>query len=557
MLVILAPRAARADELDAGVADAKPAHKGTTGDTLAAIRDRGELLWGADAQGGAPYIFQDPRDPNHIVGFEVDVADALADKLGVKARPVQGQWEKLLELLERGDFDVAINGIEVNDEKLRVCELSNPYYVAAEKLTVRAADANAPRDLATVTGRPAGTLPSSTAERILGRAGADVHTYDGGQDDIYKDLLLKRTDAVLLDEPISKYYGAIEPELRVVDGSFGEVRYAAAVKKGDVALKAAIDSALADLAADGTLKKIYLRWGLWNPETAALFHDPDAASATSLAASTVAEGWEAWRAAVGKRPPFWQRVRTQYPAMIGLFAKGAAVTLTVCVLAMLLAVLLGALLAVTRSFAPTLRDLSLEVASGSIVGILGKSGAGKSTLLRVLSGLDSFERGSIDVGGVTVAAASSGARATSLRGRVGLVFQSLELFPHLTVLENVLLAPVKIHGKPGSKSLKQALKLLRELDVADKAKEHPEALSGGQKQRVAIVRALMVEPQVLLYDEPTSALDPELKAEVGKTLTRVAESTGMTQVVVTHDPKLADSVCKAVFVLEDGQLKRK
>jgi polar amino acid transport system substrate-binding protein len=316
-------------------------------DTLVAVKERGELLWGADAQGGAPFIFQDPRDPNHLVGFEVDVADAVAAKLGVKARPVQGAWDKLLELLARGDFDVALNGIELTDDKLRVCLLSDAYYVAAERLTVRRDDGKAPRSLDDVKGRPVGTLPGSLAERILQRAGADVRTYDGGQDDIYNDLVLKRTDAVLLDDPITKYYGAIEPSLVVVDGSFGSVSYAAAVRKGDDKLKAAIDDALHALARDGTLRRIYEKWGLWNSETAALTGDPDATS------STMAEAWEAWRAAVGKKPPFLELVRTQYPSMMGLFARGAGITLAACVLAMALAIVLGVLLAVSRSFGPS------------------------------------------------------------------------------------------------------------------------------------------------------------------------------------------------------------
>ncbi len=321
-------------------------------DTLAEIRSRGELLWGADAQGGAPYIFQDPRDPNHLVGFEVDVADAIAARLGVRARPVQGPWDNLLELLARGDFDVALNGIEVSDDKLQVCELTTPYYVAAERLTVRRDDPRAPATMEALTGRVAGTLPGSMAERILRRAGADVRTYDGGQDDIYKDLLLKRSDAVLLDNPITQYYGAIEPTLRVVDGSFGEVRYAAAVRKGDVALQQALDGALAALAKDGTLRGIYRRWGLWNKETAAVLHDEAHAPASARPDPGEAQAWEAWREAMGKRPPFLERLRDEYPSMMGLFARGAGLTVVVCVLAMALAVILGVVLAVMRSFAP-------------------------------------------------------------------------------------------------------------------------------------------------------------------------------------------------------------
>ena len=110
---------------------------GSRADTLASIRQRHQLRWGMDAQGGAPYVFQSPMDPNLLVGFEVDLADAIAQRLGVRAVPVQGQWEQLLDLLNRGDFDIAMNGIEVADEKKRLCVLSKPYFAAAERLTVR------------------------------------------------------------------------------------------------------------------------------------------------------------------------------------------------------------------------------------------------------------------------------------------------------------------------------------------------------------------------------------------------------------------------------------
>jgi ABC-type polar amino acid transport system ATPase subunit len=202
--------------------------------------------------------------------------------------------------------------------------------------------------------------------------------------------------------------------------------------------------------------------------------------------------------------------------------------------------------------AATLQDLSFSVDGGRIVGLLGKSGAGKSTLLRCLSGLDGFDGGSIVVDGVRV----EGDNVSALRGRVGFVFQSLELFPHLSVLENCCLAPVVVKGSLREAAREQARGLLKSLhvDVAEDA--HPESLSGGQKQRVAIVRALMMEPRVLLYDEPTSALDPSLKAEVGKTLKEVAERTGMTQLVVTHDPAWAFDVCDEVYVLDNGGLTK-
>lgn len=199
----------------------------------------------------------------------------------------------------------------------------------------------------------------------------------------------------------------------------------------------------------------------------------------------------------------------------------------------------------------TLRELSFSVGAGRIVALLGKSGAGKSTLLRCLSGLDGFDSGAIVVDGVSV---GGGGAPDALRGRVGFVFQSLELFPHLTVLENCVLAPIVVKGADRAAMVLKAKEFLRDLQVDVDDGAHPQSLSGGQRQRVAIVRALMMEPRVLLYDEPTSALDPSLKAEVGKTLKEVAERTGMTQLVVTHDPAWARSVCDEVLELKDGAL---
>ncbi len=302
--------------------------------------------WGADAQGGAPYVFQDPMDPNRLVGFEVELADLLAKRLGRTATPVYGPWDKLLPLLVRGDFDAALNGIEVAEEKKRVVLLSRPYFAAAEVLTVRRGDAAAPRTLEALKGRPVGTLPGSMAQRILERAGADVRTYDGGQDEVYSDLKLGRTDAVLLDEPVARYYGELEAELESVHGDFGVVEYAVALRPEDTSELARIDAALDALIRDGTLRALYERWGIWSPQTARLFGDADARPRTP------AVEYDRWRAAVGKLPPFWERLRTRYPSLVPLFAKGAGLTLLVSLAAMALAVALGMSLAMARRYGP-------------------------------------------------------------------------------------------------------------------------------------------------------------------------------------------------------------
>lgn len=304
------------------------------------------MRWGADGQGGAPYVFQDPMDPTRLVGFEVELAELLAKRLGTTSHPVAAPWDKLLELLARGDFDLALNGIEVAEEKKRVVRLSRPYFASAEVLTVRRGDARAPRTLEALAGRKIGTLPGSLAERIAQRYGADVRTYDGGQDEIYDDLKLGRTDAVLLDETIAHYYGELDDTFETVRGDFGVVEYAIAVRLDDAERLEQLDRALEALQRDGSLRTLYERWGLWTPAVARLFGDG------AIDPRTPALEFERWRAAVGHLPPFWERVRTRYPSYLPSFAKGAALTVVTSVLAMGLAIALGVLLALGRRFGP-------------------------------------------------------------------------------------------------------------------------------------------------------------------------------------------------------------
>jgi polar amino acid transport system substrate-binding protein len=322
-------------------------------DGLAAVRARGELLWGADAHGGAPYVFQDATDPDRTIGFEVELMDAVARHLGVRARLVQGPWDKLLELLARGSFDVAVNGLEESDDKRSVARLTRPYAIAPQRLTVRRDDPRAPSSLLDVQDRKIGCLPGSLAERVLRARGADARSYDT-QDDIYQDVVLGRTDGAVADEAIALYYGDVEPRLVTLPADLGTLRYVMAVRRDDTALHTALDDAIVALAQDGTLRAIYERWGLWNQETAALLGDPDPTPRTPATALLL------WQQAVGEKPPFWTRVRERYPAMMPLFAHGALLTLAVSLLAMLLAVGLGLLLAAARAFGPRpLRWLSV------------------------------------------------------------------------------------------------------------------------------------------------------------------------------------------------------
>jgi len=205
---------------------------------------------------------------------------------------------------------------------------------------------------------------------------------------------------------------------------------------------------------------------------------------------------------------------------------------------------------------PTLKGLSFDLPAGTLTALLGRSGAGKSTVLRCVMGLEPFESGSIEVDGVVVRGTTEVAESErrlqleAARAKLGLVFQSFELFPHLTALENCTLAPRRVKGLGQAAAESKAKDLLVQLGLEHRITAYPEQLSGGQKQRVAIARALAMEPNVLLYDEPTSALDPSMKLEVLQTLKRV-DATGVTQVVVTHDLALARGV-EYVCVLDHG-----
>jgi len=198
--------------------------------------------------------------------------------------------------------------------------------------------------------------------------------------------------------------------------------------------------------------------------------------------------------------------------------------------------------------------VSFDVAEGGLAAVLGASGAGKTTLLRCLSGLEPFDRGVVDVGGRVVIASEAARRGPSpLRGWVGLVFQTFELFPHLSVLDNCLLAPVRVRGESRAVAEERARAHLHRLGLGTKVDAWPDHLSGGQRQRAAIARALTMQPRVLLYDEPTSALDVSLRNEVIEALRDVREAN-ITQLVVTHDLRLVREATETVVVLDRGRV---
>ncbi|WP_443114666.1 amino acid ABC transporter ATP-binding protein [Herbaspirillum seropedicae] len=198
-----------------------------------------------------------------------------------------------------------------------------------------------------------------------------------------------------------------------------------------------------------------------------------------------------------------------------------------------------------------LRGVSFQVARGEVVAIIGKSGSGKSTALRCINRLEQIDAGQISVCGHALHAAGLDPRG--LRRDVGIVFQGYNLFPHLTVLQNITLGPTAVKRMPADQAQTLAQQVLARVGLADKAGAYPEQLSGGQQQRVAIARSLALQPQLMLFDEVTSALDPELTGEVLKVMEQMA-SEGMTMILVTHEMAFARRVADQVIFMHQGQV---
>jgi polar amino acid transport system ATP-binding protein len=203
-----------------------------------------------------------------------------------------------------------------------------------------------------------------------------------------------------------------------------------------------------------------------------------------------------------------------------------------------------------------LRGVSFELGAGKVLGIIGPSGSGKTTLLRCMNGLERLTEGAFECGGVRLEAGLTlkeyARRVKELRRHVGMVFQHFYLFPHLSVLDNIAEAPVHVLKRPRAEAEAQAVILLEQVGLRGSSRRYPESLSGGEQQRVAIVRALAMKPEVLLFDEPTSALDPRRSNELAGTLRGLVEQ-GQTMVIVTHSMKFLEDVADRVLYMEAGE----
>ncbi len=298
-------------------------------DTLADVRARGEIVWGGDLQGGEPYVFEDPRDPSHIVGFEVDIAAALARELGLRrARFLQVQWSNLVPTLERGDIDLALNGLEDTPERRGRLLVSRPYFVFHEVLAVRS---GAPyRGLDDLKGKRVGTLNQTYALELLQARPVEPVLYEG-QEEPYLDLQAGRVDAVFLDHIIAERYGCPLAGITCIGEGMPRGAYIIGMRRADASLAAAVDAALGRIVASGELRRILESWHLWD--------DAQPALATGDA------GEIAGREGAGALPAGPTSVDGH---QFELFLQGAAVTVLLSVAAFAIAMPLGMSLAAAR-----------------------------------------------------------------------------------------------------------------------------------------------------------------------------------------------------------------
>jgi polar amino acid transport system substrate-binding protein len=302
-----------------------------------------ELVWAADAEGGAPYTFPDPRNPAQLIGFEVDLANALAARIGRQARFQQNQWDGLVPGLERGEYDVVINGLEITADRAEKINFSNPYFYSTLTITRRVDDERV-RAFEDLRGMRVGVLKVTFAERYVQKLGnVTLRSYDG-QVQPFIDLALNRLDAVVMDTPIALYY-ANGPQVKNIELPSARMAFGIGIRKNNVDLLQQINTALDSMKQDGTLHKIYTDWGIYNAATAQAFGDREPV------ANDLAPRYREYLDAIRTEHTFRQRLE-QYEQYLPLLAQGALVTLELSVLSMAIAIGLGLFLAVVRVFGP-------------------------------------------------------------------------------------------------------------------------------------------------------------------------------------------------------------
>ncbi|HEU0184614.1 MAG TPA: ABC transporter substrate-binding protein/permease, partial [Blastocatellia bacterium] len=286
-------------------------------------------------------------NPREIIGFEVDLMDAVSKHLNRKSVFVQNQWDGLIPGLQRGNYDLAVNGIEITDDRKQQVDFSIPYYACGEQLSVRVEE-NSINSLADLKGKAVGTLKASLAQRILEREGGiEVRSYEN-QNNAYDDLALGRLQAVLMDWPIAVYYSKPNPKLKFVGAGIERMEYSIAVRKEDTELLKQVNDALLALIKSGELRRIYEKWGIWNGETDQLF----ARISSSSGQGQPGQIYEEFTQNITKKLTWRERLGRYKSYLPPLLLIGAPMTLLISVLGMAVAIVIGLAVALIYLYAP-------------------------------------------------------------------------------------------------------------------------------------------------------------------------------------------------------------
>lgn len=318
------------------------------------------LKWGGDSEGGAPFIFQNPDNPEVIIGFEVDLVNRLAQELGMTPEFVQNQWDGLVPGLNISTYDIVVNGLEITEDRKEKIFFSDPYYYTFEQIVVRQENQSI-HSFSDLKGKKVGTLKASLAERMLTEVKEiEVRSYDSDVNS-YEDLANGRLDAVFLDAPIAIYHGTSNPKLKIAGEPVGKMAYGIGVRKNNPELLLKVNAALDKMKKNGELRKILENWNLWNPMMEDYLQDKRPSMGH-------APQYEAYLKSIGMERT-WKDKLNQYISFLPLLAKGAVVTLKLSILGMVIAMVLGLIIGLINLYAPTpfnqIARLYIEVVRGT------------------------------------------------------------------------------------------------------------------------------------------------------------------------------------------------
>ena len=303
-----------------------------------------KLRWAADAESNAPFIFCNPENPSELIGFELDIAREIAKVLDMEDVFVQNQWDGLIPGLERNDYDIAINGLEITPDRLENINFSKPYYITFEQIVVRSNQKDV-KNLEELKGKNVGALKYSLAEKILVEfGGINVRSYEG-EVNSFADLETGRLDAVLVDAPIALYYASLNPKFKLSGEPVGEIVYGIAIKQSDTVLLNKINFALTQIINNGRLREILEDWNLWNTQMGNYLNDDKPSRG-------VHKRYDEFVASQSQESGFMRLVK-RYVSFLPMLLEAAVVTLGLSIIAMILAIVFGLFVGLVRVFAPS------------------------------------------------------------------------------------------------------------------------------------------------------------------------------------------------------------